>query len=220
MKIHAEHNDTMKTSDTVLRKNIPLTLFERVCVWVGVGDRTELQYIDPHSYGHQCCVFLVLQGCSIGGLGALSAGCWLSHLVTKLHRGSRGPLLLGGGFLYHTFSLTHLVSKLTDFLSHPLNISPKVEIGNVSLPLSLEWHVWSSSSRNNCHTVHRLLSSGASVCECTAGFYLVPFWQPSSPRSMEYATSASLEWQYWRVEGQYTTKVHCLNLLQSYLIHK
>ena len=30
------------------------------CVWEGVGDRTELQYIDPHSYGHQRCVFLVL----------------------------------------------------------------------------------------------------------------------------------------------------------------
>ena len=31
--MHAEHSDTMKTtSDTVLRKNIPLTLFERsVC---------------------------------------------------------------------------------------------------------------------------------------------------------------------------------------------
>ena len=26
----AEHNDTIKTSDTVLWKNIPLTLFERV----------------------------------------------------------------------------------------------------------------------------------------------------------------------------------------------
>ena len=26
----------------------------------GVGDRTELQYIDPHSYGRQRCVFLIL----------------------------------------------------------------------------------------------------------------------------------------------------------------
>ena len=32
----------------------------KVCVWERVGDRTELQYIDPHSYGHQRCVFLVL----------------------------------------------------------------------------------------------------------------------------------------------------------------
>ena len=34
---------------------------------------------------------------------------------------------------------------------------------DVSLPLSLEWPVWSSSSGNNCHAVHRSLSSGASL---------------------------------------------------------
>ena len=48
-------------------------------MWEGVGDRTELQYIDPHSYGHQRCVFLVLQGCLNGDPRArLSAECWLS----------------------------------------------------------------------------------------------------------------------------------------------
>ena len=49
--------------------------------------------LTPHSYGHQCCVFLVLQGCS-----------W-------------GPASLDSGFLYRILSLTHLISKLTDFLS-------------------------------------------------------------------------------------------------------
>ena len=34
---------------------------------------------------------------------------------------------------------------------------------DVSLPLSLEWPVWSSSSRNNCHAFHRSFSSGASL---------------------------------------------------------
>ena len=38
-------------------------------MWEGVGDRTELQHIDPHSYGHQH-FFPVLLGCSTGGLGA------------------------------------------------------------------------------------------------------------------------------------------------------
>ena len=33
----------------------------------------------------------------------------------------------------------------------------------MSLPLSLEWHVWLSSSGNNCHAVHWSLASGASV---------------------------------------------------------
>ena len=66
-----------------LAKYVPLTLFERLYVWEGAGDWTELQHIDPHSYGHQHCVFLVLQDCSIRGPGAHSAGCGLSllHLV-------------------------------------------------------------------------------------------------------------------------------------------
>ena len=42
---------------------------------------------------------------------------------------------------------------------------------DVSLPLSLEWHVWSSSSGNNCHAVHRSLSSGASLCDGTVRIF-------------------------------------------------
>ena len=52
LPMHAEHNDTMKTtSNTVLRK-IYLSLYLKGCVWEGVRDRTELQHIDPHSIGH------------------------------------------------------------------------------------------------------------------------------------------------------------------------
>ena len=160
-------------------------------MWEGVGDRTELQHIDPHSYGHQRCVFLVLQGCSTGGLG---------------------PTLLGAGFLYHILSPTDLVSKLTDFLPSPSYIivqSPTQYLPitghrNVSLPLSLEWHVWLSSGGNNCHAVHRSLSSSASVCDCNAGFYLVPYCQPSPPtRSLpitghrNVSLPPSLEWHVW-----------------------
>ena len=77
-------------------------------------------------------------------------------------------------------SLPHLVSnssdlQLTDFLSPPSYIIVQ------SPTQSLEWHVWSSSSGNNCHAVHRSLSSGASVYECTIGFYLVLYCQPSPP---------------------------------------
>ena len=36
---------------------------------------------------------------------------------------------------------------------------------------SLKSHVWSSSSGNNCHAVHRSHSSGASVYECTMGIF-------------------------------------------------
>ena len=55
--------------------------------------------LTPRSYGHQRCVFLVLQGCSTGGPGP--------------------SFLLSAGFLYHILSPTGLVSKLTDFLSPP-----------------------------------------------------------------------------------------------------
>ena len=99
-----------------------------------------------------------------------------SHqLVSKLNPGSQRPLLPGGGL-----SLPHLVSnssdlQLTDFLSSPSYIIVQ------SPTQSLEWHVWSSSSGNNCHAVHRSLSLGASVYVCTMGFYLDPYCQPSLP---------------------------------------
>ena len=54
--------------------------------------------------------------------------------------------------------------KLTDILSSPSYIILQ------SPTQSLEWHVWSSSSGNNCHAVRRSLSSGASVYDCTVGF--------------------------------------------------
>ena len=81
-------------------------------MWEGAGDWTELQYFDPHSYGRQRCVFLVLQGCSTGGPGAqLSAGWWLSllHLITN-RSGPQTPSgyprapSVGCGFPYHILS--------------------------------------------------------------------------------------------------------------------
>ena len=126
-------------------------------MWEGVGDRTELQHIDPHSYGHQRCVFLVLQGCSNGGPRAqLSAECCslyrilsLTHLISDSQGVSRAPS--AGWWL----SLPHLVTnspdiQLTDFLSSPSYIIVQ------SPTQSLEWHVWSSSSGNNCHAGHSL----------------------------------------------------------------
>ena len=123
------------------------------CVWKGVGDRTELQYIDPHSYGHQR-LFLAFQGCSTGGPGAqLSAECCS---------------------LYRILSLTSLISK-----PHWLPVFTELYNGSIAHSISLEWHVWSLSSGNNCHAVHRSLSSGASL------------WNG----------------MFGRVEGQYTTYI-------------
>ena len=102
-----------------------------------------------------------------------------------------GPTLLSWVRALSTAFCHRRVSKLTDFLSSPSYITIP------SPPQSLEWHVWSSSSGNNCHAVHRSLSSGASVYECTLGFYHVPFCQPMSPTPMEYALPPSLEWHIW-----------------------
>ena len=80
------HNDdTIKTNDTVLRKiylSLYLKGFERVTkgftVWEGVGDRTELQHIDPHSYGHNCVSFLFSWAAQPGAWGPSLSGCWFS----------------------------------------------------------------------------------------------------------------------------------------------
>ena len=69
--------------------------------------------------------------------------------------GACSPTPLGAGFIYRILSPTGLVSTLTDFLSSLSYIIVQ------SPTQSLEWHVWSSSSGNNCHAVHRSLSSGA-----------------------------------------------------------
>ena len=45
----------------------------------------------------------------------------------------------------------------------PPQFLPIFDDQDVSLPLSLEWPVWSLSNGNNCHAVHRSLSSGASL---------------------------------------------------------
>ena len=107
------HNDdTIKTSDTVLRK-IYLSLYLRGLCVKGVGDRTELQHIDLHSIGHNrvsspfswaaqpgawgpnlsgagflyriLSPIRLISNCLIGGLRTLLAGCWLSltHLVSN-----------------------------------------------------------------------------------------------------------------------------------------
>ena len=148
-------------------------------MWEGVWDRTDLQHIDTYSYGYQR-FFPVLQGCSTGGPGTqLSAECWLSlpHLVSKLVwspnsiGGPEGPFCRVLFFSTASFLQTDWIScALSYIIVHTHSISPHNWASEYALPLSLEWHVWSSPSGNNCHAVHRSLSSGASVCDCTVGF--------------------------------------------------
>ena len=107
------------------------------------------------------------------------------------------PTLLGDGFLYCILSATSLdpnssgapraPSAWRGFPYHILSATylqlislfVLTELYNSSTPTqspiqSLEWHVWSSSSGNNCHAVHRSLSSSASVYECTMEILACP----------------------------------------------
>ena len=131
---------------------MPLTLFERVvCVRGSWRPNRTAIYWSPTLMAISVVSFSFSRAAQPEALGTI--------------------FLLSAGFLYHILSQTGLVSKLTDILSSPSYIIvqsptqylPMTGHRDVSLPSSLEWHVWSSSSGNNCHAVHRLLSSGASV---------------------------------------------------------
>ena len=147
-----------------------------VLLWEGVGDQTETAIFWPHSYGCQHCVFLVLLMLNRRPWGPL---CWVMAFFTASHQqllwtptqsGALSPFGLVWLYLPHlvyisvrTLTATHLTSVLTELYN---NSTP-----TQSPTRSLKSHVWLSSSRNNCHAVHRLLSSGASVYECTMGIF-------------------------------------------------
>ena len=86
MHIHAEHNDTMKTSDTVLLEKYTSHFIRKVLCERELETEQNCNILTCNILTPtQRSVFLVLQGCSTGGLGAHSAGCGLSlpHLVSN-----------------------------------------------------------------------------------------------------------------------------------------
>ena len=95
--------------------------------------------------------------------------CILS--TSSLDPNSSGPQAPSAwcGFPYHISSITPSPTGtvLTSVLTELYNSSTPTQ----SPTWSLKLHVWSSSSGNNCHAVHRSLSFGASVYECTMGFF-------------------------------------------------
>ena len=64
-------------------------------MWEGVGDRTELQHIDPHSIGHNRVFFPF---------------SWVAQ------PGAWGPASLGAGFRYRILSLTRLIPNWLNLL--------------------------------------------------------------------------------------------------------
>ena len=113
-------------------------------------------------------------------LGVRCAGCWLSllhllllplqlyslvHWLVELN----SPLFNSSALYYH-----QTPTRWYGHASTPPQFLLMSGDRDVSLPLSLEWPVWSSSSGNNCHAVQRSLSSGASVYQSIMGFFFLP----------------------------------------------
>ena len=118
----------------------------------------------------------------------------------KLNRGSRGPLLLGAGFLYHILSpnwLNFLCTQL--YNSSPPTQSPPTT-GHRNMRFRHRWNGMFDRGRAEitvmqftCHSlpVHRFVT-------VPWDFNPVPYCQPSSPTPLEYALPLSLEWHVWR----------------------
>ena len=148
-----------------------------VLLWEGAGDRTETAIFWPHSYGRQRCVFLVLLMLNRRPTGPL---CWVMAFFTASYQHLLwSPNSTGvpeGPFGGVWFSLPHLVYNSVRSLTGTDLTSVLTELYNSSTPTqsptrSLKSHARSTSSGNNSHAVHRSLSSGASVYECTMGIF-------------------------------------------------
>ena len=169
----------IKTSEDFFKK-IYLSLYCKVCVWEGVGDRTELQYIDPHSYGHQLCVFLVLLMLNRRPRGPL---CWLSllHLITNWsgpQTPSGVPRAPSAG---RWLSLPYIVSNLSELQLPDILSTPSYII--VQSPTQYLWNGMFVRHQAEI-TVMQFTWQSLPVHQSMSvpwDFYLVPFFQPSPP---------------------------------------
>ena len=188
------HNDeTIKTSDTVFLEKYTSHFIWKGCVWEGVGDWTELQHIDPHSYGHQR-FFPVLLGCSNGGLGPILSGYWLSlpHLISnssdpQTQSGAQGLPLLDTGFLYRILSPNSLNILCTELYnsSTPTQFLPITGHQNMH-----SRRLWKGMFDRHRAEISVMLFTGHSLpvhqfVTLLWDFNPVPYCQPSSPTPME-----------------------------------
>ena len=181
------HNDTtIKTQEDFFNKIFTSHFIARVrrgysrfACERDLETEQKLQYSDPHSYGRQRCVFLVLLMLNRRPWGPL---CWVLAFFTASYQQllwSPNTIGVPEGPLGRVWlSLPHLVYNTVRSLTGTRTVLTSVltELCNRSTPTrsptrSLKSHVWSSSSGNNCHAVHRSLSSGASVYESIMGFF-------------------------------------------------
>ena len=119
------HNDTMKTSDTVLRK-IYLSLYLKGLYVRGSRRPNRTAAYWPPLYWSLLHFFPVLLGCSTGGLGAqphwvlfFSTASYLQFIwspTATAQSGAWGLPLLGAGFLYRILSPTDWISCALSYI--------------------------------------------------------------------------------------------------------
>ena len=101
--------------------------------------------------------------------------CWVLAFFTAFYQQllwSPNSIGVPSPFGLVWLSLLHPLSNWNSNSTGTATPTVLTELYNSSTPTrSLKSHVWSSSSGNNCHAVHRSLSSGASVYECTMGIF-------------------------------------------------
>ena len=113
----------MKTSGHRSLEKYTSHFIERV-VRERVGDWTELEHIDPRSYGHNSVSFPFSWAAQPGAWGPSLSGTYSSfqHLLSNwsdlqlLNQVSWGPPLLGAGFLYRILSPTNWTSCAPSYI--------------------------------------------------------------------------------------------------------
>ena len=177
----------------------------------------------PQSYVRQRCVFLVLHGCSTGALEFTLLGAGFPYYISSCSvcnctacpqlysplSGSSNSTDRNSTVLNCSIRRPYITFKLPrGDMDTPLQLLPISSDRDVSLPLTLEWPVWSSSSGNNCHPVQRSLSSGVSVYESIMGFFFTSshFISQFPPTRFPLITAIrichflpvhQLEWHFW-----------------------
>ena len=152
-------------------------------MWERVGDRTELQHIDPHCYGHQR-FFPVLLGCSTEGLGAQPL--WVLVFSTASY------LQLVWSPNSPNFQCTELYNSSTPTQYLPITGHQNMYFRRLCNGMFDRHRVEITVMQFTGHSlpVHQFVT-------VPWDFNTVPCCQPSTPTPMEYALPPSLEWHIW-----------------------
>ena len=175
------NNDTIKTSDTVLRK-IYLSLYLKgLCVRGCWRPNRTATYWSP----------------------LLWPSAFLSHSPGLLNQRPRGPLCWCC-FLYSIISPTHWSPNSLNFLCTELyNSSTPTQYLPITGHRNMHfWRLWNGMLDRHQTEITVMQFTGHSLpvhqfVTVVWDFNPVPYCQPSSPTLMKYALPPSLEWHVW-----------------------